>query len=50
MCWASALRRSSVYKLIGGAMFFGNMKFRQKPREGQAEVDTKEGRRWAGAT
>lgn len=33
----------SVYKLTGGIMHFGNMKFKQKPREEQAEVDTTEG-------
>uniref|UniRef100_A0A803SKP6 Myosin heavy chain 16 n=1 Tax=Anolis carolinensis TaxID=28377 RepID=A0A803SKP6_ANOCA len=32
----------SVYKLTGGIMHFGNMKFKQKPREEQAEVDTTE--------
>ncbi|XP_033023087.1 myosin-16 [Lacerta agilis] len=32
----------SVYKLTGGIMHFGNMKFKQKPREEQAEVDTNE--------
>uniref|UniRef100_A0A670KDL9 Myosin heavy chain 16 n=1 Tax=Podarcis muralis TaxID=64176 RepID=A0A670KDL9_PODMU len=32
----------SVYKLTGGIMHFGNMKFKQKPREEQAEVDTAE--------
>ncbi|KAM9057652.1 LOW QUALITY PROTEIN: uncharacterized protein MYH16 [Megaptera novaeangliae] len=31
-----------VYKLTGGIMHFGNMKFKQKPREEQAEVDTTE--------
>uniref|UniRef100_G3T1M4 Uncharacterized protein n=1 Tax=Loxodonta africana TaxID=9785 RepID=G3T1M4_LOXAF len=31
-----------VYKLTGGVMHFGNMKFKQKPREEQAEVDTTE--------
>lgn len=38
-----------VYKLTGGVMHFGNMKFKQKPREEQAEVDTTEGRCSAGA-
>lgn len=33
-----------VYKLTGGIMHFGNMKFKQKPREEQAEVDTAEGK------
>ncbi|KPP71628.1 myosin-6-like [Scleropages formosus] len=32
----------SIYKLTGGIMHFGNMKFKQKPREEQAEVDTTE--------
>eukprot|EP00069_Balaena_mysticetus_P022245 bmy_14001T0 len=31
-----------VYKLTGGIMHFGNMKFKQEPREEQAEVDTTE--------
>ncbi|XP_061425852.1 myosin-16-like isoform X2 [Lethenteron reissneri] len=31
--------KMSLYKLTGGIMHFGNMKFRQKPREEQAEVD-----------
>ncbi|XP_044289202.1 myosin-16 [Varanus komodoensis] len=34
--------KNSVYKLTGGIMHFGNMKFKQKPREEQAEVDTTE--------
>ena len=38
-----------VYKLTGAIMHFGNMKFKQKPREEQAEVDTTEGRCGAGA-
>lgn len=32
-----------VYRLTGGIMHFGNMKFKQKPREEQADVDTTEG-------
>lgn len=40
----SAEEKLSVYKLTGGIMHFGNMKFKQKPREEQAEVDTTEGR------
>lgn len=32
----------SVYKLTGGIMHFGNMKFKQKPREEQADVDSTE--------
>ncbi|KAL4658223.1 myosin-16-like [Arapaima gigas] len=34
--------KMSIYKLTGGVMHFGNMKFKQKPREEQAEVDTTE--------
>ncbi|XP_061080576.1 myosin-16-like [Conger conger] len=34
--------KMSIYKLTGGIMHFGNMKFKQKPREEQAEVDTTE--------
>ncbi|KAJ6659797.1 hypothetical protein lerEdw1_018513 [Lerista edwardsae] len=34
--------KTGVYKLTGGIMHFGNMKFKQKPREEQAEVDTTE--------
>lgn len=45
----SAEEKMGVYKLTGGIMHFGNMKFKQKPREEQAEVDTTEGRCWAGA-
>lgn len=33
----------SVYKLTGGIMHFGNMKFKQKSREEQADVDSTEG-------
>ncbi|XP_068192218.1 myosin-16-like [Antennarius striatus] len=32
----------SVYKLTGGIMHFGNMKFKQKSREEQADVDSTE--------
>uniref|UniRef100_A0A2K5P7S3 Myosin heavy chain 16 n=1 Tax=Cercocebus atys TaxID=9531 RepID=A0A2K5P7S3_CERAT len=38
----SAEEKMAVYKLTGGIMHFGNMKFKQKPREEQAEVDTTE--------
>ncbi|XP_027809057.1 putative uncharacterized protein MYH16 [Marmota flaviventris] len=38
----SADEKIGVYKLTGGIMHFGNMKFKQKPREEQAEVDTTE--------
>uniref|UniRef100_A0AAY4BTY9 Myosin heavy chain n=1 Tax=Denticeps clupeoides TaxID=299321 RepID=A0AAY4BTY9_9TELE len=34
--------KMSVYKLTGGIMHFGNMKFKQKPREEQADVETTE--------
>uniref|UniRef100_A0A8C4TC04 Myosin-16 n=1 Tax=Erpetoichthys calabaricus TaxID=27687 RepID=A0A8C4TC04_ERPCA len=34
--------KDSVYKLTGAIMHFGNMKFKQKPREEQADVDTTE--------
>lgn len=37
--------KMSVYKLTGGIMHFGNMKFKQKPREEQADVDSTEGRK-----
>lgn len=36
--------KMSVYKLTGSVMHFGNMKFKQKPREVQADVDSTEGR------
>lgn len=45
----SSEEKVGVYKLTGGIMHFGNMKFKQKPREEQAEVDTTEGRCWAGS-
>lgn len=35
--------KMSVYKLTGGIMHFGNMKFKQKAREEQADVDSTEG-------
>uniref|UniRef100_A0A667HGL4 Myosin heavy chain 7 n=1 Tax=Lynx canadensis TaxID=61383 RepID=A0A667HGL4_LYNCA len=38
----SADEKIGIYKLTGGIMHFGNMKFKQKPREEQAEVDTTE--------
>ncbi|KAG9349801.1 hypothetical protein JZ751_026154 [Albula glossodonta] len=34
--------KRSIYCLTGGIMHFGNMKFKQKPREEQADVDTTE--------
>lgn len=39
----TAEEKMSIYKLTGGIMHFGNMKFKQKPREEQADVDTTEG-------
>lgn len=45
----TAEEKIGVYKLTGGIMHFGNMKFKQKPREEQAEVDTTEGGCWARA-
>ncbi|KAM9583763.1 LOW QUALITY PROTEIN: uncharacterized protein MYH16 [Trichechus inunguis] len=38
----TAEEKIGVSKLTGGVMPFGNMKFKQKPREEQAEVDTTE--------
>ena len=35
--------KSSIYKLTGAIMHFGNMKFKQKQREEQAEPDGTEG-------
>lgn len=43
----SSEEKHGVYKLTGGIMHFGNMKFKQKPREEQAEVDSTEGRLWS---
>ncbi|KAM9346155.1 myosin-16-like [Symphorus nematophorus] len=34
--------KMSIYKLTGGIMHFGNMKFKQKAREEQADVDSTE--------
>lgn len=45
----SAEEKMGIYKLTGGIMHFDNMKFKQKPREEQAEVDTPGGRCSAGA-
>lgn len=36
--------KNSVYKLTGAIMHFGNMKFKQKQREEQAESDGTEGK------
>lgn len=39
--------KNSVYKLTGAIMHHGNMKFKQRPREEQAEADgTEGGRGW----
>ncbi|KAG7242267.1 hypothetical protein CRUP_018902, partial [Coryphaenoides rupestris] len=38
----TAEEKMSVYKLTGGIMHFGNMKFKQKAREEQADVDSTE--------
>ncbi|XP_078095930.1 myosin-16-like [Mustelus asterias] len=38
----TAEEKLGIYKLTGAIMHFGNMKFKQKPREEQAEVDTPE--------
>lgn len=35
--------KMSMYKLTAGIMHFGNMKFKQKAREEQADVDSTEG-------
>lgn len=36
--------KNSIYKLTGAIMHFGNMKFKQKQREEQAEADGTEGK------
>lgn len=49
--WQSAIdilgftsdERVSIYKLTGAVMHYGNMKFKQKQREEQAEPDGTEG-------
>ncbi|KAG7316964.1 hypothetical protein KOW79_019262 [Hemibagrus wyckioides] len=38
----TAEEKMNIYKLTAGIMHFGNMKFKQKPREEQADVDTTE--------
>lgn len=35
--------RLGIYKLIGAVLHYGNMKFKQKQREEQAEPDGTEG-------
>ena len=37
--------KNSVYKMIGAIMHYGNMKFKQRPREEQAEADGTEGKK-----
>ena len=34
----SAEEKIGIYKLTGGIMHFGNMKFKQKPREGEERL------------
>lgn len=36
--------KNSVYKLTGAIMHYGNMRFKQKQREEQAEADGTEGK------
>ena len=40
--------KAGVYKLTGAIMHYGNMKFKQKQREEQAEPDGTEGSRPGG--
>jgi len=35
--------KNGIYKIMGSIMHMGNMKFKQKPREEQAEADGTEG-------
>lgn len=44
----TAEEKSGVYKLTGAIMHYGNMKFKQKQREEQAEPDGTEGSRAGG--
>ena len=54
LSWQSAIdilgftsdERVSIYKLTGAVMHYGNMKFKQKQREEQAEPDGTEGTKW----
>jgi hypothetical protein len=41
----TAEEKAGVYKLTGAIMHYGNMKFKQKQREEQAEPDGTEGAR-----
>lgn len=51
LCFQSAIdtlgfsgeERIGIYKLVGAVMHYGNMKFKQKQREEQAEPDGTEG-------
>lgn len=40
--------KNSIYKLTGAIMHYGNMKFKQKQREEQAEADGTEGEKGCG--
>lgn len=40
--------KADCYKLVGAMMHMGNMKFKQRPREEQAEADGTEGKPRAG--
>lgn len=54
LSWQSAIdilgftsdERVSIYKLTGAVMHYGNLKFKQKQREEQAEPDGTEGTKW----
>lgn len=37
---------SDMYKNVAGIMHMGEMKFKQRPREEQAEVDTEDGNKF----
>ena len=37
--------KNGIYKMTGAIMHYGNMKFKQKQREEQAEADGTEGKR-----
>jgi len=39
----TADEKTAIYKLTGAVMHYGNLKFKQKPREEQAEPDGTEG-------
>lgn len=40
--------KNGIYKMTGAVMHYGNMKFKQKQREEQAEPDGTEGKRLSG--